>query len=223
MNAKLKKVIKTTVHAVAILFLLFIVVVFVLSKISGSPVFVFGKTTMWVTTDSMNPIIPARTYILVEKVDASEVKKGDIIAFISTDPRIYGSINTHRIVSEDGEPWVTQGDNHNTNPTDDGAYSAKPENLVGRYVKNMPVMTAFGRIILSNIGFVLVIATFLVIVLVCYIPDIKNALKHKEDEPDMDDDAKEEIERRVKEEMAKLNAAQDNEPDPVPSDGDGTR
>ncbi len=220
MNAKLKKVIKTTVHAVAILFLLFIVAVFVLSKISGSPVFVFGKTTMWVTTDSMNPTIPARTYILVEKVDASEVKKGDIIAFISTDPHIYGSINTHRIVSEDGEPWVTQGDNNLVN---DGAYSAKPENLVGRYVKTLPVMTAFGRIILSNIGFVLVIATFLVIVLVCYIPDIKNALKHREDEPDMDDDAKEEIERRVKEEMAKLNAAQDNEPNPVPSDGDGTR
>ncbi len=218
MNAKLKKVIKTTVHAVAILFLLFIVVVFVLSKISGSPVFVFGKTTMWVTTDSMNPTIPARTYILVEKVDASEVKKGDIIAFISTDPQIYGSINTHRIVSEDGEPLVTKGDN---NLVDDGAYSAKPENIVGRYVKTLPVMTLFGRIILSNVGFVLVIITFLIVVLVCYIPDIKNALKRKEDEPDIEDDAKEEIERRVKEEMAKLNAAKDNEPNPVPFNGDG--
>lgn len=219
MNEKLKKAIKITVHTVASLFLLFIIVVFVLSKISGSPVFIFGKTTMWVTTESMNPTIPARTYILVEKVDASEVKKGDIIAFISTDPHIYGSINTHRIVSDDGEPWVTKGDN---NLVDDGAYSAKPENLVGRYVRTLPVMTAFGRIILSNVGFALVIATFLVVVLVCYIPDIKNALKHRND-PDMDDDAKEEIERRVKEEMAKLNAAKDDEPDPVPSDGDGTR
>lgn len=219
MNEKLKKAIKITVHTVASLFLLFIIVVFVLSKISGSPVFIFGKTTMWVTTESMNPTIPARTYILVEKVDASEVTKGDIIAFISTDPHIYGSINTHRIVSDDGEPWVTKGDN---NLVDDGAYSAKPENLVGRYVRTLPVMTAFGRIILSNVGFALVIATFLVVVLVCYIPDIKNALKHRND-PDIDDDAKEEIERRVKEEMAKLNAAKDDEPDPVPSDGDGTR
>ena len=201
MKSKFKKAVKTAVHVIAIVFLIFVVAVFVLSKISGNPVFIFGKTTMWVTTDSMNDTIPARTYILVEKVDASEIKKGDIIAFYSTDPAIYGKINTHRIVSEDGEPWVTKGDN---NFNDDGQYSAKPENLVGRYVKTLPVMTVFGRIILSDVGFVLVIAVFLAVVLICYIPDIKNALKDKENEPEIDEDAKKEIDRLVAEEMKKL-------------------
>ena len=220
MESKLKKAVKTAVHIIAIAFLIVVVAVFVLSKISGSPVFIFGKTTMWVTTDSMYPTIPARTYILVEKVDASEVEKGDIIAFYSTDPAIYGKINTHRIVSENGAPLVTKGDN---NFNDDGQYSAKPENIVGRYVKTLPVMTFLGRIILSNVGFVLIMATFLAVVLICYIPEIKNALEKKENQPEIDENTQKEIDRLVEEEMRKLKesrAAKDENSSVSETDGD---
>lgn len=190
-----------------------VVGVFVLSKISGSPIFIFGKTTMWVMTDSMNPTIPERSYILVEKVEFKDIEEGDIIAFRSTDPTIFGQINTHRVIVKTETSVITKGDH---NSVDDGAYSAKPENIVGRYVKNLPVMTFLGRIILSDIGFVVVIGIFLVLVLVCYVPDIKNALKEK-DENDEEKRIQKEVDKLFKEEMKRRKANGENKENDSPS------
>ena len=210
MKTKLKKAIKIVIHVISILFLFTFIAVFIFSKISGSPIFLFGKTTMWVVTDSMYPTIPARTYILVEKVSADEVQEGDIIAFISTNPEIYGQINTHRVIEKDGNSFITQGDN---NFADDGEYSAKAENIIARYVRTLPVMTFIGRIVLSNVGFALMMIVFVVLVLVCYLPDIKDAIKEsaskKNQEPDFDEATKTEIDRRVQEELEKLRAEKD--------------
>ena len=54
---------------------------FILSKVSASPIFLFNKTAMWVMTESMDPTIPPKTYILVEKASADDVQEGDIIVF----------------------------------------------------------------------------------------------------------------------------------------------
>ena len=199
MKEKIKKIGSTVVKVLAFVLLLFFAVVFILSKVSGSPVFLFGKTTMWVITDSMSPTIPARSYILVEKASPDEIEVGDVIAFVSTDPQIYGQINTHRVVRIEGDTFVTKGDN---NSVEDGAYSAKAENVVGRYVRTLPVMTFLGRIVLSQVGFMLVIIVFLAVTLICYVPEMKEALKKKEAEES--GDKQEEINRLVQEEIKKL-------------------
>ena len=199
MKTKIKKIINTVLKVFAAVLLVSVVAVFIMSKVSDSPVFIFGKTTMWVMTDSMFPTIPARTYILVEQVSADEVNEGDIIAFRSTDPKIYGQINTHRVIKKQGNVFVTKGDN---NAIDDGAYSAKAENIVGRYVSTLSVMTVMGRIFLSDAGFICTITLFVVIALICYVPDIKEALKNKEKERSGEEDpVKNEIDRLVEAEM----------------------
>ena len=199
MKTKIKKIVNTVLRVFAAVLLVSVVAVFIMSKVSDSPVFIFGKTTMWVMTDSMFPTIPARTYILVEKVSADEVKEGDIIAFKSTDPKIYGQINTHRVVKKQGNVFVTKGDN---NDIDDGAFSATAENIVGRYVSTLSVMTVMGRIFLSDVGFICTITLFVVIALICYVPDIKEALKNKEKEQSEDEDpVKKEIDKLVEAEM----------------------
>ena len=48
---------------------------FIMSKVSSSPLFVFNKTTMWVMTDSMDPTIAPKSYILVEKITADDAEK----------------------------------------------------------------------------------------------------------------------------------------------------
>lgn len=196
---KIIKIAKIIFQVIVGIILAGIAVVFLFSKLSGSPVFIFGKTTMWVITDSMTPTIPARSYILVEKITADEVKEGDIIAFYSTDPQIQGSINTHRVVEINNGVFVTKGDNNNVN---DGAYSAKAENIVGRYVRTLPVMTFVGRIILSEIGFLVVVLLFLAVTVVCYMPDLKKMALKKDD--DADEEKQREIDRLVQEEVKKL-------------------
>ena len=197
MKGKIKKSLKIILEVIAGILLLFFLAMFVMAKASGGPVFIFGKTTMWILTGSMDPTIPPKTYILVEKASGDEVKEDDIVVFISTDPRIEGQYNTHRIISIDGDKITTKGDG---NPADDGPYSAKKENIVGRYVKTLHVMTFFGRIVLSPIGFAIMIVLFLLTTAIAIVPSVKDAVKGKSDE----EIKKEEMDRRVREELEKL-------------------
>ena len=96
----------------------------------GETANVFGNDIMKVVTGSMEPTIHTGDFILVKSTDSSKLKKGDIISFKSTDPEIYGKLNTHRIyaVNPDGT-FTTKGD---ANPTAD-KYPVSAENIVGKY------------------------------------------------------------------------------------------
>ncbi|MBO4262570.1 MAG: signal peptidase I [Clostridia bacterium] len=199
MKAKTNKILKISLEIVVGVVALCFFALFIFSKTSGGPVFIGGKTTMWILTGSMDPTIPPRTYILVEKVSGDDVDVGDIVVFVSTDPKIEGQYNTHRIISKNGDTFVTKGDG---NALDDGAYSAQKEKIVGRYVKTLPVMTFLGRVVLSPAGFAVLIVLFIFTTVIAVVPSVKEAIKDKSSD---DAEAKKlEMERRIKEEVEKL-------------------
>ena len=198
-SAKWKKVAKITFEVLAGAVLVALFVVFLMTKMAGKPLFVGNKTTMWVMTQSMSPTIAPKTYILVEKVTAAEVEVGDIVVFESTDPRIAGQYNTHRVIAKNGETFVTKGDN---NPGDDGQYSAQADKIVGRYVKTLTVMTFLGRMVMSTAGFATIMVIFVLTTVLCVLPDLKNVFKEKDKE---EEEAKQrEMDRLVQEEMARI-------------------
>lgn len=93
----------------------------------------FGSVVpLIVLTDSMYPNIQSGDLIICETLEASEVNKGDVIAFF--DPASNGSaVVTHRVIEVtelNGEvAWRTQGDANNAADS-----SLVPgDNLVGRY------------------------------------------------------------------------------------------
>ncbi|MCQ2399395.1 MAG: signal peptidase I [Clostridia bacterium] len=147
-------------------------------------------------TESMEPNIPANSYILVKTVSASEIKKGDVITFRSRDPQIQGELNTHRVVAvlNGGTEFVTKGDN---NVADD-EYHVFSEDILSKYVCNMPVVTFFVNLYSSKAG---LIVTLAVGILACVISvfAIRKAVK-----PDEDDDKEEIIRKRIEEEIARL-------------------
>lgn len=193
------KIIRTAIEVFLGVVVVLFVGVFIMAKTSSSPLFVFNKTTMWVMTESMSPTIQPRTYILVEKITAEEAEVGDIIVFRSTDPRIKNQFNTHRIIEKNGDKFVTKGDN---NPTDDGIYSALAENIVGRYVATLPVMTLIGRVTMTSVGFAILIVLLIIAMAACIIPDVKEAVKIKQAEAE---EEKEKEKRRLfEEEMRRL-------------------
>ncbi|MBR4768362.1 MAG: signal peptidase I, partial [Lachnospiraceae bacterium] len=118
--------------------------------------------------------------ILIEKADPSTLEVGDIIVFISDDPSIKGSRNTHRIVEiiGDHEEFVTKGD-HNVIADQ---VNARAENVVGKVVRTLPVLTRFSRLLTAPTGLVMMIAFILVILMVMYLPDMKKATEDTEKE-----------------------------------------
>jgi signal peptidase len=114
------------------------------AKMQGKVPQVFGYSVVNIISGSMGDTIPEGSYILVKEVTPEEVKKDDIICFYSSDPSISGLPNTHRVIkepimTETGIEFVTKGD---ANVLED-TYTAKGENLIGLYVKNMDKLEAF--------------------------------------------------------------------------------
>lgn len=65
-------------------------------------------------TGSMEPAIPVHSFIVTEAVDPESLQVGDIIMFRSTESKLEGALNTHRITSvyEEGGQLMfhTKGD-----------------------------------------------------------------------------------------------------------------
>lgn len=96
---------------------------------------IFGLSFLQVATGSMEPTIPTDSLIIVRKTEPTAVQVGDIICFYSTDPKIYGKPNTHRVVEitqDEGLTFITQGDASELRDE----YTVSADRLVGVYLKH---------------------------------------------------------------------------------------
>lgn len=71
-----------------------------------------------IISNSMDPTIKVQDAIVIKRVEGEEIKKGDVITFVSTDNRFYGITITHRVVGvikmSDGKyMFRTKGDHNN--------------------------------------------------------------------------------------------------------------
>ena len=129
---------------------------------------VFGFRCFFVMTGSMEPTLPTGSLVFTRKSPDGQYRTDDIITFISEDPSIEGSSNTHRIVEvrteEGGVRYVTKGD---ANSVAD-ACTVPPENIQGRVVFHTGKMTWVGKavnFIMAPQGFLLVIVIPLVLII----------------------------------------------------------
>ena len=165
---RFEKILKIFKKAVIVLWWSFVVVLLVsifgimTAKMRGEVPYFFGYSIMNIVSGSMEDTIPEGSYILIKKTDPSEIRKGDIICFYSDDPKIKGFPNTHAVVEdplegEDGLEFVTKGE---ANPLNDPV-TAKGNKLIGRYVKNLDLLTGFSKTLDGNT--MLIISTVLTV------------------------------------------------------------
>ena len=160
-NKKTVKAIKRTVSAVWWIVLVLLVVLLVNifgAKLTGNVPRVFGYSVMNIVSGSMEEEIPKGSYILIKKVSPEEIEKDDIICFYSTDAKIYGMPNTHRVVEEpivtdSGIEFITKGDANPINDTE----TAKGDRLIGVYVKTLDGLTAFANALSGNILIIVIL------------------------------------------------------------------
>ena len=179
-SGKTKKILKrvsSVLITALIAAMVLAVIYFMYCNITGKVAFIGKYAAVKVLTPSMEPTIPAGSYIIAEKTDADSVREGDVIMFYSRDPAIYGKINTHRVVQivEDtsGRRFVTRGDNNPGNDTS----PVYDEDVIGRYVKNAGAMMAFAGFFSSPYVFVLAVIVPSLILVFFSIRDIKKKLR----------------------------------------------
>lgn len=203
---RLLKRIVSVIFSILVLIMVITVCYFMYCNISGKIAFVGKYALVKVLTPSMEPTIPAGTYIIAEKVQAESVREDDVILFYSSDPAIYGKVNTHRvadIIVDNGErSFITRGDN---NPVND-SFPVYEKDLVGRYVKNSVPLTAFvGFFSKPYVYFPAVIIPAAVLVVF----SIKDVLKKAREAR---------MERLIEEEVKKLKEKEKNDREKEPTD-----
>lgn len=173
----LKKIISDVVFGIIMAFLGLVVIFVIVERTTGFSI--GGQHVLWVKTNSMEPTIPSSSYILVKDAKADEIAVDDIVTFVSEDPTIKGELNTHRIIEETTDGYyITKGDN---NIAQD-AYKISVENIKYKYEKNLPVLSLFGNLFSSTIGYVLTVVGVIGLTAVWFTIDAKNSKKEKKEE-----------------------------------------
>lgn len=112
-----------------------------------------------VETGSMLPEIQIKDVVITKKVDASKLKKGDIITFISSDPRLPDITVTHRINEVYTDPntgeieFQTRGDNNNTVD----ATLAPDYTVIGKVIFKIPKLGFLQEFLVDMSGWIYVI------------------------------------------------------------------
>lgn len=149
-----KNTVKTVFNVILTVFIVIVglfIAIMAFQKITGKKVIPYS--VLWVLTPSMQDTIPQKSYILVKQTDPKDIKVGDVITFRSRDSAISGNLNTHRVIEiiGDNEEFVTQGD---ANPAPDKEH-VYPNEIEAKYIKNLPVLSFFGRVFTTTTGFVI--------------------------------------------------------------------
>ena len=167
------------IFEIALLIIMLGMCAMILMAGQGNVPYIFGYRVMQVISDSMRPTISAETCIVIEKIDdISEIQIGDVITFISEDPRIEGFHNTHRVHdivtdAETGEVMLqTKGDAYEI----PDAHLVSFEQVAGRYVGELP----FGKYLYRGIIFLTDRVNYFIVVIaplfVCFMSYCKQLL-----------------------------------------------
>lgn len=119
-----------------------------------------GYSLFRVITGSMEPEIPVNSLLICKKTPIEQVAVGDIVCFKSLNPKILGSVVTHRVVSvskEEGKTMLeTKGD---ANLTADVEW-VDQTNLIGKVnysTKGKNIFASVVDILTDKIGFLVLI------------------------------------------------------------------
>lgn len=191
------KKIGSIVASAVIIILVLLIGVTVYSKITGNMIIPYS--VMWVKSGSMEPTIPTKSYILVKKASAEDIKVGDVICFTSRDPKLKGEKNTHRVVGIIGnnDEFVTRGDA----AIKDDDFHVYKSDIVAKYVRNLKFLTFFGRVYSTTAGFVITMVLLLIIAVI-WSKVVMRDMKKQEEKAESD-----EMEKLIAEEVERLKAA----------------
>ncbi len=146
-------------------------------RFMGETPSVFGYSSYYVLTESMEPEIMAGDLILCRYTEPSELKVGDIVTYNGRSGELNGKIITHKIVDIDGDIFTTQGV---ANDVPDP--QIRSSQILSRYVATIPFAGKIFSLINSKFGFIFLIVTPLGLLIINEISTIVKAFKEDKEE-----------------------------------------
>jgi signal peptidase I len=127
---------------------------------------IIGYSVFQMTSESMEPTIPADSLIVTHQTDPADLAPGDIITFYSSDPALAGAAVTQRIAAvtqEAGEyVFTTSGDASGA----DDPCETREDDLIGRVVFTSCAIGFLVRLLSKPLVFVPIIVLALAWLLV---------------------------------------------------------
>ncbi len=194
-GGKLNRIISIISYSIVAIIVLCTVYVLYFN-LKDKPAFFFGHSAMWVKTQSMEPVIPAKSYILVKKAKAEDVRVGDIIVFYSDDPTLRNSLNTHKVIGttkgQDGKTeFITKGVKNYAKDK----VNARADKVVGIYERRLPILSAFGRFLSKPEGITITMILIAVIMFATFLPSVIESIRERSKKAQMDALLKSEVEK----------------------------
>lgn len=172
----MSKILKVSSYCVVGLIICLSVFVMVLRFLGETPS-VFGYCFYYVLTDSMEPEISSGEMILGKRTDPDELQVGDVITYIGDTGSLNGKIITHKIVEIEGSIFTTKGV---ANDIPDPAINSNQ--ILSKYVMTIPFAGNIFSVINSKYGFIFLIVTPLVLLIVNEVTIIVKAFKEDKEE-----------------------------------------
>jgi signal peptidase len=145
--------------------------------------------TYIVSSGSMEPTIQTGSIAFVKPVEKKEIKKGDIITFLSPKDqkltilhRVFKIKNTKNVLS-----FETKGDNNNAEDN----WEVPAVNLQGRYLFSVPLLGHIAALMKKPLGFILMIGVPALFLIILQIKTIRDGIN-------------EEVEKRTKKALKDL-------------------
>lgn len=138
---------------------------------------VFGYNFYYVLTESMEPEIDAGEMIIGKYTEPEALEVGDVITYRGEKGSLEGKVITHKIVEIDGDTFITKGV---ANDIEDPPIQSSQ--IMSKYVATVPFAGDIFSVINSKYGFVFLIATPLVLLIVNEISIIVKSVKEDKEE-----------------------------------------
>lgn len=148
------KKIKRILACLVVIGLLYAIVSISYDVYKKRPISLCGYSISYVPTNSMDPAIPASTYVLF--VETKDVKVDDIVVYQSQEGETKGLYIIHRIISKTDDGFYARGDN---NLAIDEELITN-DMIIGKHITNLKVLSTLLGGMSRNLIFVLVIVIF---------------------------------------------------------------
>lgn len=165
---------KQKINAVWSFISTFVVTIIVITAIALAAARIIGLQGFTVESNSMAPIYPINSFVLVKSIPPDEIEVGDIITYVFNED---GMLVTHRVTAVDTEKetFITKGDNNNVPDASPVLWG----NVVGKVVFGVPEIGSVLRIIMKPENKPYVIAAIAVIGIVSFALDLTEKKKRK--------------------------------------------
>ena len=171
-NNRIVKITTKVISWIVLIFLILLASILIYYVVSSKLYEIKGKkyeplvSLYTIISPSMEPNINVYDVVITRKVNANEIKEGDVITFISSSTLGEGLTITHRVksvIKTDGDvKFRTQGDN---NPIPDSSLVTS-NNLLGKVVFTIPFLGYIQFLLQSKTGwlFCLLIPAIIVVI-----------------------------------------------------------